>query len=112
LLPEAVEFASPDVPLRTFIAAPVAAPPTEAPAAAAGEYNDTTSEWADGLASAIIRNAAANASDDCSWVVFDGPVDAIWIESMNTGVQGDGALIVPTRPHSCSCWPRAERQHG
>jgi dynein heavy chain len=50
-----------------------------------GEYNLLTNEWTDGLASTIIRGAVADTSLDRKWVVFDGPVDAVWIENMNTG---------------------------
>ena len=31
-----------------------------------------------------MRNAAKETDEDRTWVVFDGPVDALWIESMNT----------------------------
>jgi hypothetical protein len=50
-----------------------------------GAYNPTTNEWSDGLASNIIRTAVADDEQKWHWVVFDGPVDALWIESMNTG---------------------------
>lgn len=50
-----------------------------------GEYNLLTNEWADGLGSTLIRNAVNDSTQDKKWVVFDGPVDAIWIENMNTG---------------------------
>jgi dynein heavy chain len=50
-----------------------------------GEYNLLTNEWTDGLASTIIRGAVGDTSLDRKWVVFDGPVDAVWIENMNTG---------------------------
>jgi dynein heavy chain len=49
-----------------------------------GEYNLLTNEWRDGLASTIIRQCVADTTQDRKWVVFDGPVDAIWIENMNT----------------------------
>lgn len=49
-----------------------------------GEYNPLTSEWRDGLASTLIRSAVADATPVQKWVVFDGPVDALWIENMNT----------------------------
>ena len=49
-----------------------------------GEYNPLTSEWKDGLASTLIRSAVADASPMHKWVIFDGPVDALWIENMNT----------------------------
>eukprot|EP00983_Pelagomonas_calceolata_P113829 1160026-Pelagomonas_calceolata.AAC.16 len=51
-----------------------------------GEYNVLTNEWQDGLASCIIRACVAESTnEDRRWVVFDGPVDAIWVENMNTG---------------------------
>ncbi len=50
-----------------------------------GEYNLLTNEWTDGLGSTLIRNAVNDTTPDKKWVVFDGPVDAIWIENMNTG---------------------------
>ena len=49
-----------------------------------GEYNPLTSEWKDGLASMLIRSAVADTTPVQKWVVFDGPVDALWIENMNT----------------------------
>lgn len=52
-----------------------------------GSYNPVTNEWTDGLASRMIRAAVADACPNMHWVVFDGPVDAGWVESMNTGKQ-------------------------
>ena len=51
-----------------------------------GEFNDLTQEWKDGLASSFIRQAVVDTADspELRWTVFDGPVDALWIENMNT----------------------------
>ena len=49
-----------------------------------GEVNPYTQEWNDGLASEVMRQSAADETDHKKWVIFDGPVDALWIENMNT----------------------------
>ena len=59
-----------------------------------GEYNELTNEWTDGLASTIIRNAVTDTSPDRKWVLFDGPVDAIWIENMNTVLDDNCTLCL------------------
>eukprot|EP00898_Chlorokybus_atmophyticus_P006606 jgi/Chlat1/6947/Chrsp52S06617 len=60
-----------------------------------GEYSALTNEWADGLASTIIRECVADTTESRKWVVFDGPVDAIWIENMNTVLDDNRTLCLP-----------------
>jgi len=60
-----------------------------------GEYNLQTNEWTDGLGSTLIRNAVADTTLDKKWIVFDGPVDAIWIENMNTVLDDNCTLCLP-----------------
>ena len=60
-----------------------------------GEFNDMTGEWKDGLGSGIMRDATAAQDNDRKWVVFDGPVDAIWIENMNTVLDDNRTLCLP-----------------
>ena len=60
-----------------------------------GEYDLMTNEWTDGLGSTLIRHATNSTTDDKKWVVFDGPVDAIWIENMNTVLDDNCTLCLP-----------------
>ncbi|KAK3237367.1 hypothetical protein CYMTET_52552 [Cymbomonas tetramitiformis] len=60
-----------------------------------GEYNLLTNEWTDGLGSTLIRQSVADTTEDRKWVVFDGPVDAIWIENMNTVLDDNCTLCLP-----------------
>ncbi|XP_024516360.1 LOW QUALITY PROTEIN: dynein heavy chain 6, axonemal, partial [Selaginella moellendorffii] len=60
-----------------------------------GEYNLMTNEWTDGLASTIMRMCVADTTMERKWVVFDGPVDAIWIENMNTVLDDNCILCLP-----------------
>ena len=60
-----------------------------------GEYNLLTNEWTDGLGSSVIRGCVQDTTPDRKWVVFDGPVDAIWIENMNTVLDDNCTLCLP-----------------
>jgi dynein heavy chain len=59
-----------------------------------GEVNQLSQEWFDGLASKIMRSAAQEIDEDRAWVVFDGPVDALWIENMNTVLDDNMTLCL------------------
>ena len=59
-----------------------------------GEVNPISQEWHDGLASKVMRAAAQELGEDKTWVVFDGPVDALWIENMNTVLDDNMTLCL------------------
>lgn len=44
-----------------------------------GYVNVLTNEWTDGIVAAIVRSNVADTSDHKKWIIFDGPVDALWI---------------------------------
>jgi dynein heavy chain, axonemal len=49
-----------------------------------GEFDENTHEWTDGVLACYMRECSADTKADKKWIMFDGPVDAIWIENMNT----------------------------
>lgn len=59
-----------------------------------GEFSPLTQEWHDGLASSIMREFKDEESDEKRWTVFDGPIDAIWIENMNTVLDDNMTLCL------------------
>ncbi|CAM9277540.1 unnamed protein product [Ascophyllum nodosum] len=59
-----------------------------------GEFNPLTQEWHDGLASTIMRRAVADEGEHKRWTVFDGPIDALWIENMNTVLDDNMTLCL------------------
>ncbi|KAJ2950232.1 hypothetical protein O0L34_g11594 [Tuta absoluta] len=57
-----------------------------------GEFNLSTGEWKDGVLSSIMRSTCQDESPDLKWIIFDGPVDAVWIENLNS-VMDDNKLL-------------------
>ena len=59
-------------------------------------YTDLlTNEWTDGLVSKLVNDAVeSDKPDHLKWIIFDGPVDALWIENMNTVLDDNKTLCL------------------
>jgi len=62
-----------------------------------GEFNRLTGEWTNGVLARVVRECSADPSPTNHWIVLDGPVDAIWIENMNTVLDDTKKLCLPNR---------------
>ena len=60
-----------------------------------GSLNIDTKEWSDGLASKIMREMVEKENDEREdWIVFDGPVDSLWVENLNTVLDDNMTLCL------------------
>uniref|UniRef100_A0A8C5T8B7 Dynein axonemal heavy chain 1 n=1 Tax=Malurus cyaneus samueli TaxID=2593467 RepID=A0A8C5T8B7_9PASS len=59
-----------------------------------GEFNLLTHEWTDGIFSTLMRRGTVDAGTYKKWYMFDGPVDALWIENMNTVLDDNKKLCL------------------
>lgn len=61
-----------------------------------GYVNMATREWKDGLLSKYMREFQDQPGDDPKWLLLDGDLDANWIESMNSVMDDNRLLTLPS----------------
>uniref|UniRef100_A0AAV2MDL9 AAA+ ATPase domain-containing protein n=1 Tax=Knipowitschia caucasica TaxID=637954 RepID=A0AAV2MDL9_KNICA len=59
-----------------------------------GFIHPSTREWKDGLFSSLMREQAALSHPGPKWIVLDGDIDPMWIESLNTVMDDNKVLTL------------------
>uniref|UniRef100_A0A8C0G3E5 Dynein axonemal heavy chain 11 n=1 Tax=Chelonoidis abingdonii TaxID=106734 RepID=A0A8C0G3E5_CHEAB len=59
-----------------------------------GFIHHATREWKDGLFSSLLREQANITQDGPKWIILDGDIDPMWIESLNTVMDDNKVLTL------------------
>lgn len=59
-----------------------------------GLFVPVTSGWSDGVLSSHIRECSASDPTEYKWILVDGPVDSLWIETMNSLLDDNKVLCL------------------
>ena len=66
-----------------------------------GILDPVTHDWSDGILSKIFREVnqplPTGKTNEVRWIIFDGDVDALWVENLNSVMDDNRVLTLPNR---------------
>ncbi len=72
-----------------------------------GNLNPDTKVWTEGVIPQVMKECEEDwDKDELKWILFDGPVDAQWIENMNT-VLDDNKVLCLTNGQKIKLSPKS-----
>ncbi|CAK9439094.1 uncharacterized protein LODBEIA_P33180 [Lodderomyces beijingensis] len=63
-----------------------------------GRFDKVTKQWTDGLFTSILRRIEENSRGEMHkriWIVFDGDIDPVWVENLNSVLDDNRILTLP-----------------
>lgn len=61
-----------------------------------GTFDKQSHDWTDGIMAHAMRTCSQDTSERRNWIVFDGPIDPIWVENLNSVLDDNKKLTLST----------------
>lgn len=77
-----------------FIEHSIINPKSMEPSQLFGAFDNVSNEWVEGIIGIVFSRYAKDDSPNRKLIIFDGPIDAVWIENMNTVLDDNKKLCL------------------